>query len=85
MPAHAAFGVLFGELSTHSWDLATAIGRPDLLDQALGAKAAASVTARIPEQPRKGMPFGPVVTVAPDAPPYDRLAGWMGRDPAWHS
>ena len=85
MPAYAAFGVLIGELTTHGWDLAAAIGRPDLLDQVLGAEAAASVTARIPEQPRDGMPFGPVVTVASDAPPYDRLAGWMGRDPAWPS
>jgi hypothetical protein len=27
--------------------------------------------------------FGPEVPVRPDAPAYDRLAGWFGRDPAW--
>lgn len=83
MPAQAAYGVLLGELTTHGWDLAVAIKRTDLLDQSLGAAAATMVSARIPEQPRDGMPFGPVVPVASDAPPYDRLAGWMGRDPAW--
>lgn len=83
MPAQAAYGVLLGELTTHAWDLAVAIKRPDLLDQALGAAAATLVVARIPEQPRDAMPFGPVIPVASDAPPYDRLAGWMGRDPAW--
>lgn len=83
MPAQAAYGVLLGELATHGWDLAIAIERPDLLDQSLGAAAASLVSARIPEHPRDGMPFGPVIPVAADAPPYDRLAGWMGRNPAW--
>jgi len=83
MPAQAAFGVLLGELATHGWDLAVAIDRTDLLDQTLGTAAASLVSARIPEHPRDGMPFGPVIPVAADAPPYDRLAEWMGRDPAW--
>ena len=83
MPAQAAYGVLLGELATHSWDLAVAIDRPDLLDQTVGTAAASLVSACIPEHPRDGMPFGPVIPVAADAPPYDRLAGWMGRDPAW--
>jgi hypothetical protein len=25
------------------------------------------------------------VPVSPDAPAYDRLAGWFGRDPGWTS
>ncbi|PZS35694.1 MAG: TIGR03086 family protein [Pseudonocardiales bacterium] len=81
MPAQIAYGVLLGELTTHAWDLAVAIRRTDLLDQSLGAAAATLVVARIPEQPRDAMPFGPVVPIAFDAPPYDRLAGWRAETP----
>lgn len=83
MPAQAAYGVPVGELATHGWDIAVAIDRPDLLDQTLGAAAASLVSARIPEHPRDGMPFGPVIPVAADASPCERLAGRVGRDPAW--
>jgi hypothetical protein len=29
------------------------------------------------------MPFEAEVPVPEDAPVYDRLAGWFGRDPGW--
>jgi uncharacterized protein (TIGR03086 family) len=83
MPLGAALGVYVGEFVTHSWDLAVAIGRADLLSSDLGTQALAMVTARIPESPRAHTPFKDVVRVPADAPVYDRLAGWMGRDPAW--
>jgi uncharacterized protein (TIGR03086 family) len=83
MPIDAALGVFVGEFVTHSWDLAVSIGRTNLLDDSLGAQALAMVTARIPSEPRTPTPFGEVVPVSDDAPIYDRLAGWMGRDPAW--
>ena len=36
----------------------------------------------VPAEPRGGhIPFGPVVAVPTDAPAYDQLAGWMGRQP----
>ena len=31
------------------------------------------------------MTFGVEVPVPDDAPVYDRLAGWFGRDPDWTS
>jgi uncharacterized protein (TIGR03086 family) len=83
MPLDAALGVYVGEFVTHSWDLAVAIGRADLLSDDLGTQVLAMVTARIPQSPRAHTPFEDVVPVPGDAPVYDRLAGWMGRDPAW--
>ncbi|SFA80202.1 TIGR03086 family protein [Amycolatopsis marina] len=85
LPLGAALGVFVGEFVTHGWDLAVAIGRTDLLDDGLGQHALALVTARIPRDPRTHTPFGEVVSVPADAPVYDRLAGWMGRDPVWRS
>ena len=29
--------------------------------------------------------FGSEIAVPADAPSYDRLAGWFGRDPAWRA
>lgn len=81
MPLDAAFAVYVGEFTTHGWDLAVALGRSDLLDDNLAEIAVRQVTARIPDAPRDRTPFGDVVAVAHDAPAYDRLAGWMGRDP----
>jgi uncharacterized protein (TIGR03086 family) len=83
MPLGAALGVYVGELVTHSWDLAAVASRADLLSDDLGTQALAMVTARIPRSPRAHTPFKDVVPVPCDAPVYDRLAGWMGRDPAW--
>lgn len=82
MPLDAALGVYVGEFVTHSWDLAAAVSRADLLSDDLGARALAMVTARIPRSPRAPTPFGEVVPVPDDAPVYHRLAGWMGRNPA---
>jgi hypothetical protein len=31
----------------------------------------------------RGSAFGPEVLVKQDAPAYQRLAGWFGRDPRW--
>jgi hypothetical protein len=36
-----------------------------------------------PEFRGPGQAFGPEVAVRPDAPAYQRLAGWFGRDPEW--
>jgi uncharacterized protein (TIGR03086 family) len=86
MPLSAAYGVFVGEFTTHGWDLAVAIGRQDLLDEDLGVATLAMVMARIPAGPRDRTPFADVVAVSADAATYDRLAAWMGRDPArWAS
>jgi uncharacterized protein (TIGR03086 family) len=82
MPGSAAIGGFIGELTTHGWDLATAIGRTDLLNDRLAEACLPMVRQFLPAEPRGGaIPFGPVVDVPADAPAYSQLAGWMGRKP----
>jgi len=83
MPGRIALGIYTSELATHGWDLAAALGRTDALDQDLAAAVLGPMTAALPAEGRDDLPFGPVVEVADDAAPYDRLLGWLGRDPAW--
>ena len=72
------------ELTTHSWDLATALGRTDVLDPALAELALVGARRFVPAEPRGGgIPFGSPIEVAADAPAYDRLVAWLGRDPRW--
>lgn len=83
VPGRAAAMAYVQETTVHAWDLATAIGRTDLLDDRF-AEAAFGITRRfLPREGREQVPFGEVVDVAEDAPAYDRLVGWLGRDPRW--
>lgn len=86
IPGAAALGAYISELTTHTWDLATALGvEVDWIDElALGALAAMSHA--LPDSPRGaevGIPFGAPVAVADDAPAIERLVAWVGRDPRW--
>ena len=70
------------ELVVHSWDLAAATGQRSILDDDLADSALPTAGAMLPPAPRGGeMPFGPVIAVADDRPVYDRLAGYLGRQP----
>ncbi|MER7244757.1 TIGR03086 family metal-binding protein [Kribbella sp. NPDC000426] len=70
------------ELATHSWDLAKATGRLDVLDDGIATYLLPMSKQYLPAEPRGGqIPFGPVVPVADDAPPYDQLVAWQGRQP----
>jgi uncharacterized protein (TIGR03086 family) len=84
MPAAAMGVVAANEVLVHGWDLAVATGQayaPDaaVVDRCLGF--AVDLAAGAPEM-RDSM-YGPVVPVAADAPPFDRLLGQAGRDPGW--
>ena len=72
------------ELAVHTWDLAKATGQDTPLDPAV-AEHTLSWSHQVlkPEYRGAGRAFGPEVPVASDAPSYDRLAGWFGRNPAW--
>jgi uncharacterized protein (TIGR03086 family) len=84
VPGRGAAMAYVQELTTHAWDLAAALGRPDVLDPRLAELALVAAHRYLPAQPRGGpIPFEAPVEVAADAPPYDRLVAWLGRDPQW--
>ncbi|MBV9384304.1 MAG: TIGR03086 family protein [Streptosporangiaceae bacterium] len=72
------------ELAVHGWDLVKATGQKADLDPAL-AEHALSWSRQMLRPDFRGpdRAFGLEVPVSPDAPAYDRLAGWFGRDPGW--
>ena len=72
------------ELAVHDWDLARATGQEAGLDPALAEHALGWSRGMLrPEFRGPDQYFGLEVAVPDDAPVYDRLAGWFGRDPGW--
>ncbi len=75
------------ELAVHSWDLARATAQSEDLDPAVAEYGLGWAKRNLAPQFRgtevEGKAFGEEVTVPDDAPPYERLAGWFGRDPRW--
>jgi uncharacterized protein (TIGR03086 family) len=73
------------EFAVHSWDIARATGQPtgDLDAEVAEHALAWSKGMLKPEYRGAGGSgaFGPEVPVPDDAPIYQRLAGWFGRDP----
>jgi uncharacterized protein (TIGR03086 family) len=80
-PGFAAVGAYFMEVSTHTWDLATATAWKGSLDPALGEAAVAIAQQSLPPTGREGFPFADPQPVADDADPWARLAAWTGRRP----
>jgi uncharacterized protein (TIGR03086 family) len=68
------------ELGVHTWDLVRAIGRGPRLDDEVAERGLAFMKQNMPPE-RRGGAFGPEVEVAADAPAYDRLAAFAGRNP----
>ena len=81
LPGEVAGLVAIDELVAHGWDVAVATGQT--LGPSAEDVAAALGFVEHFDAPRDGQLFGPVVPVADDAPPFDRLLGLTGRDPAW--
>lgn len=79
LPGAALLHTYTAELATHAWDLATALGRPLVIDDAAleGALVAAKM---LPAEGRGAdVPFDPVVDPGAGAPALLQIAGWMGR------
>ncbi len=72
------------ELAVHDWDVARATSQNKELEPELAEHALAWARGMLrPEFRGPGMAFGREIPVDDDAPAYDRLAGWFGRDPNW--
>jgi len=82
-PAAVVVQIYTIEQGTHAWDLATAIGARQQLDEALGEAVLPLALSAIRPEYRGGppMPFGPELEADPGARAYDRLAAFMGRRP----
>jgi uncharacterized protein (TIGR03086 family) len=66
----------------HTWDLARATGQDDRLEPAYCTLLLAGMEP-MDELLRSSGQYGPRVPVPADAEPHLRLAGFIGRDPAW--
>lgn len=82
LPGRVLWGIHLVEILGHGWDLAHAAGLPRDVPIHL-VDAAMEVAGRMPaEQVRNPGVFGAEVEPGPDARPWDRLAAFLGRDPA---
>jgi uncharacterized protein (TIGR03086 family) len=68
------------ELAVHTWDLVRATGQSRELDPDVAQRGFDFMSSALTPDNRGGV-FGPAVTVADDAPIYDRLVAFAGRDP----
>jgi uncharacterized protein (TIGR03086 family) len=79
-PATWAVGQHTANLAMHGWDIATASGQSTDLDLEVGRAALDWARENLKPQFR-GTAFGPEVEVPENAPVYERLAGFFGRNP----
>ena len=79
-------GQQLANFAVHGWDVAKATGQSTELDPEVGEAALAWGRENLKPEFRgeegSGKVFGLEVQVPPDAPLYDRLAGFFGRDPS---
>jgi uncharacterized protein (TIGR03086 family) len=87
VPATWSVGQQVADVVVHGWDIAKATGQPTELDPELGRVALEWGRENLKPQFRgdeeSGKVFGTEVAVSEDAPVYEQLAGWFGRDPRW--
>jgi uncharacterized protein (TIGR03086 family) len=86
LPKTWRLGQQTANFAVHAWDVAKATGQPTSLDPDVGRMSLdwgrANLRPEFRGEEGSGKVFGPEVPVAEDAPLYDRLAGFFGRDPA---
>jgi uncharacterized protein (TIGR03086 family) len=81
LPATAAASINVVDTLVHGWDMASATGQSVTIDPALAAAALEFCQQAITDDIRNSGSFGPILPVADDAPPTDRLVGFLGRQP----
>lgn len=70
------------EFAVHTWDLARATGQTRPLDSRVAQQGLGFMDGALTPDNR-GTAFGPARPVPEDAPAYDRLVAFAGRDPDW--
>jgi uncharacterized protein (TIGR03086 family) len=85
LPGEIAGLVALDELVLHGWDVARASDQPYEADQATldALYPFVSQFAQPGQEAMRAGLFGPVVPVPDDAPMFDRILGFAGRDPNW--
>jgi uncharacterized protein (TIGR03086 family) len=82
MPATMIGSIMTSEFVVHAWDLAVATGQPFHVPSGLDQVVLEGVESMAP-MGREGGWFGAEVTVAADAPVFERALAASGRDPHW--
>jgi uncharacterized protein (TIGR03086 family) len=77
----AAIAVYIGEVTIHTWDLATATDQRPEWDDGTVATALVAYRRALPAARPPGVPFGPAVAIDDDRPLIEVLAAWSGRRP----
>ncbi|WP_067548876.1 TIGR03086 family metal-binding protein [Nocardia crassostreae] len=84
MPLRGRADQQITEFAMHAWDLVRVTDQQRDLDPELAEYGLAwSKQVLKPEYRGAGKAFGLEVPISEDAPAYDRLAAWFGRDPRW--
>ncbi|MGZ4651068.1 MAG: TIGR03086 family metal-binding protein [Kineosporiaceae bacterium] len=84
LPGSAMGMVALNEVVVHGWDLAVATGQPYRVDLETAQACLDFGREFLAGAPQaRGGIYGPEVPVADDAPVFDRLLGFTGRDPGW--
>jgi uncharacterized protein (TIGR03086 family) len=79
-PATWAVGQHLADMAVHAWDVAIATHQSTNLDPEVARVALDWARENLKPQFR-GQSFGPEVEVPENAPMYERLAGYFGRNP----
>ncbi|MFC4061051.1 TIGR03086 family metal-binding protein [Planomonospora corallina] len=81
-PMTVVFQMGLGDLVVHGWDLARATGQDYEVDAETTEAMLVYVEQMAPMARQNGV-FGEEVAVPAGAPPFERMLGLSGRDPAW--
>ncbi|UDY24345.1 maleylpyruvate isomerase N-terminal domain-containing protein [Nocardioides sp. Kera G14] len=83
-PVEAAIDQFYtNDVFMHTWDLARSQELDPQLDEARSEALLAGLATVDPEMLRGSGQYGRIVPVSDEAPAQERLAGFIGRDPAW--
>jgi uncharacterized protein (TIGR03086 family) len=81
LPGAAVATFYTGELTIHTWDLATATEQRPAWDDGIVASTLFAFERFLPPTRAPEVPFDPPVSISGDRPLIERLVAWTGRRP----